>query len=434
LIEETSAERVDEIMERFYSLYEAQEQSPSEALRQLRDELRSIAGDIPIPHGGSITFISNGLPFGFAFPEVPSTHLFSYPDLGIAMVHGFAAEQPGSRGVQVATLVNSETTAAPEIDVAAKILAEQRIFVRVYQGPGADVTSISQMIELFPYDLLIIATHCGDAPGYRWTYEFTDSEGLPRKLVVDIALGIGRTEDDNLLHVTQFMRFVSLDEVPWNDRQKKAKLYVGSAMRDFVRLTRHRESGRLEPTLKDSVGRVVGSAAMRMYDNNFIAMPRSLANQNTPIVVNNACVSWHRLALNFVFGGARAYVGTLFPISTTEAEEVLLRALGKRHGKFLPEAFWSAQRQAYGDNVRRPYVIAGVYPQRIRTTIADVPAYIFRQLKRGRDAWIRYRDNTAPLETHQRQAADANVTFFERNLAEFANRYLRPHAKKSPRR
>jgi hypothetical protein len=34
--------------------------------------------------------------------------------------------------------------------------------------------------------------------GYRWTYEFTDSEGPPRKLVVDIALGIGATEDDEL--------------------------------------------------------------------------------------------------------------------------------------------------------------------------------------------------------------------------------------------
>lgn len=110
---------------------------------------------------------------------MPSTHLFIYPDLGIATLNGFAAEQEGSRGVQVATLVNPETTPAPEIDAAARILSDQRLFVRVYQGSGADVTSISEMIELFPYDLMIIATHCGDAPGYRWTYEFTDSEGIP---------------------------------------------------------------------------------------------------------------------------------------------------------------------------------------------------------------------------------------------------------------
>ena len=47
------------------------------------------------------------------------------------------------------------------------------------------------MMELFPHDLLLIATHCGDVRGYRWMYEFKDSEGYDRELVVDIALGAG---------------------------------------------------------------------------------------------------------------------------------------------------------------------------------------------------------------------------------------------------
>lgn len=423
LIPETPKDRVEQIMERFYSVYDSRDQSPSQALRDLRDELRGIAADVPLSTGGSITFISDGLPFGFAFPEVPSTHLFSHPNLGIAVLHGFAAEQQGTRGVQVATLVNPETTAAPEIDAAARILSEQRLFVRVYQGQGADVTSVSEMIELFPYDLLIIATHCGDVSGHRWTYDFTDSEGLPRKLVVDIALGIGRTEDNDLLQVTQFMRFVALDGVPWNDREQKARLYVGTAMSDFMELARSSNDEKLQPTIKDTVSRVIGSAAMKMHDNNFIALPRSLANENTPIVINNACVSWHRLASNFMFGGARGYVGTLFPISTTEAEEVLLRALGKHHGKMLPHAFWSAQREAYGDDPRRPYVVAGVYPQRIRATAADVPAYITSELNRGRNAWTRYRDHAGPHEAQRKRTVDTHIRFFERQLEWFKRRW-----------
>jgi hypothetical protein len=162
---------------------------------------------------------------------------------------------------------------------------------------------------------------------------------------------------------------------------------------------------------------------MKMHDNNFIALPRSLANENTPIIINNACVSWHRLASNFMFGGARGYVGTLFPISTTEAEEVLLRALGKHHGKMLPHAFWSAQREAYGDDPRRPYVVAGVYPQRIRATVADVPAYITRELNRGRDRWTRYRDHAGPHDTQRKRTVDAKVTFFERQLGWFQQRW-----------
>ncbi|WP_093760377.1 hypothetical protein [Tardiphaga sp. OK245] len=425
LIRETKRDEIDRILERFYSLYDSQDQSPSDSLRELRDELRSIAGDIAVPDGGSITFISDGLPFGFAFPEVPCTHLFGYPALGLAVLHGFAAEQSGSRGVQVAALVNPETTPAPEIDIAASILSEQRLFVRGYQGAGADVTSISDMIELFPYDLLIIATHCGDVSGHRWTYEFTDAEGLERRLVVDIALGVGRTDDEDLLHVTQFMRFVSLDGVPWNDSEKKEKLYVGEAINDFMEKVRSDADDVLEPTLKDTVSRVVGSAALKMSDGNFIALPRSLANEGTPIIINNACVSWHRLASNFMFGGARGYVGTLFPISTTEAEDVLLRALKKHHGKMLPHAFWSAQREAYGDNPRRPYVVAGVYPQKIRTKIDDVPRYILQELQRGYETWSTYRDRSGPHSSQRKRTVESNVTFFEQEVRWFRQTYGR---------
>jgi hypothetical protein len=201
---------------------------------------------------------------------------------------------------------------------------------------------------------------------------------------------------------------------------KKEKLYVGTAMSDFMGPTRNSDD--LEPTIKDAVSRVLGSAAMKMHDNNFIALPRSLANESTPIVINNACVSWHRLAGNFVFGGARAYVGTLFPISTTEAETVLVRALGKHHGKLLPHAFWSAQRETFGDNPRRPYVMAGVYPQRIRA-IADVPAYITRELERGRDGWTRYRDKGGPHDAQRKRTLDSYITFFERQIEWFKKRW-----------
>ena len=70
------------------------------------------------------------------------------------------------------------------------------------------------MIKLFPYDLLLIATHCGDPSGCRWTYEYEDTEGIQRTLVVDVAVGVGRTSDDDMLDVLQFTRFVSLDGIP----------------------------------------------------------------------------------------------------------------------------------------------------------------------------------------------------------------------------
>jgi hypothetical protein len=305
LIPEVESAVSEEILENFYSLYDdAQRGSQSETLERLKTELRSLCGPLPLPPLGSVTFVTGRLPYGFAFPEAPSTHLFKYPDLGISVVNSFAAERPKSRGCGVAVLVDPETTPAPDVEVAERLLPAKGCFVRGYIGRGATVRAVAEMVELFPYDLLIIATHCGDTPGYRWTYEFKDSEGIDRRLVVDIAIGIANTNDPEMYNVTQFLRFVSLDGVDWHDPAKSKKLYVGTALTDF--LDRTRGDG-LKPVEKANIPRVVGAAALKM-DHNLLVIPRSIADEGTPIIINNACTSWHRLAETFTFGNARAYV------------------------------------------------------------------------------------------------------------------------------
>lgn len=189
LIPEISRDVSDELMERFYSLYEDRAVSPTDALEQLKEEFSRLTGPLPVPPGGSITFVTGGLPLGFSVPEVPSTHLFKYPDLGIAIINGLAAEQPDKSGIGFVALVDPQTTEAHEITAAERLLAPRGAFIRNYYGAGANVRDVTRMVELLPFDLLIIATHCGDVDGYRWTYEFQDLEGIDRTIVVDIAIG-----------------------------------------------------------------------------------------------------------------------------------------------------------------------------------------------------------------------------------------------------
>lgn len=409
IIPEVDEVEAGEILEAYYSIDDAGG-SQAEIRRHLQARLRKLCGDIPLPRNGSLTFFTRKLPFGAAFPELPSTHLFTYPDLGIAVVNGFAAEQPDTRGVNVAMLVDPERTRAPEIEAAAKILPGRKTFVRGYRGPGASVRAISEMVDLFPYDLLIFATHCGDARGYRWTYQFTDSEGLERELVVDIAIGVGQTDDPDMLEVMQFTRFHSLDGVDWSDPVAKAKLHVGSAIRDYVERTRNDD---LKPVQKESINRVRMSAAMAMHNHNYIAMPRALAEHSSPIIINNACVSWHELAGRFTFAGARAYIGTLYPVSDLEAESVVVKLLDKYWGKCLPHALWSAQNATYGaGGDRRPYVVTGVYPQRLRATRENVPLHIMKKLIAAREGWNR---RLATIEGDEpRKRTQEFVNYYER--------------------
>lgn len=220
-------QRADELLERFYNVHNDGDISPAEMQARLRVELLNLCGSIPIPEGGSITFIGK-LPYGFAYPEHPSTHLFEYPDLGCAVVNGFSAEQQRRPAAGVVVLVDPDATPAPEIQSAIDLLKPRRAFLRIYQGPSATVRRVAEVLEHFPYDLLVIATHCGDSAGYRWIHEFTDSEGLPRTVVTDVAVGFERTDDPEILKVGHFFRFISVDGVDWTDREAKSKLYVGN--------------------------------------------------------------------------------------------------------------------------------------------------------------------------------------------------------------
>lgn len=377
-------ETCDYLQERLYGILDQRQQSPTQVFREVLDELREHIGPVVLPPGGAVTWISRKLPLGLAYPDRPSTHLFTYPDLGLAIANGLAAEQPGTPGVNVAIVVDPGTTEAAEIRTTAEALAERRLLVRGLMGTNADVTTVSQDVDHFPYDLMIFSTHCGDASGYRWTYDFDDAEGIARHLVVDIALGIGRPSDndDDRLAVTELIYFRSLDGVDLNNPLKNEKLYIGSAIKDFTDLRKG-----LEPTSKFKLDRVVGSAAMVMSDNNYIALPQSVAAQGTPIIFNNACVSWRELSHRFMFGGARAYIGTVVPVLDAEAAEVATRVFRKHYGKPLAHAVWAAQNEVYGDAARRPYVVSGVYPQKLRATAQDTPRIVLRRLETEASTW-----------------------------------------------
>lgn len=405
-------EAAEEIIEDFYSAQDSRTESASQILQRLRATLRNYCSSVELPEGGSVTFISKSLPLGFGFPEIPSTHLFTYPDLGRTILNGFTAEQPDSRGVNIAAVVDPGTTPAPEIAEAAISLADRGILVRGYRGPNASVRNITEMVESFPYDFLIIATHCGDVAGHQWTYDFKDSEGIQRNLVVDIAVGFGGSDDPEIVRVSQHIRFHSLDGIDWTDRAAKSKHYVGSALRDFF----DQKLDNLEPTKKVRIDRVVGSAALQMSDSLYLPFLNSIANNESPIILNNACTSWRELSSRFIYGGARAYIGTLVPVSGIEAQELTRGLLGRSFGKPLAHALWSSQRKIYGSDGRAPYVVTGVYPQRLRTKRQDNRRLLFAKLRKGLTAWTERSQNQADASDATRKDTAERLSYYRREL------------------
>jgi hypothetical protein len=306
------------------------------------------------------------------------------------------------------------------VKTAANALAHRGAFVSVRQGAGASVREVTRALELYPYDLLLISTHCGDANGWRWTYEFADREGRQRTLVVDVAISVSEIPNNENYEVIQYKKFVSLDGIDWADHEAKKRLSVGTALLDYLELIR--ADPPLEPVHREPIERVHGSAALRMFDGNYLAAVRTLADRGAPIIINNACASWRELAARFAFAGCRLYAGTLFGVSDGEAQEVITRLMAKHLGKPMPLALWHVQREVYGDSPRRPYAAMGVYFQSIRTAQSDAPTVISRHLAGALSHWREQQGDPA-LPVSSRFTVDDYVTYLEDELSQLKHRW-----------
>ena len=414
LIPQTSAKYKDRVSESLYSVYENSQKSITEILNDLKIELSEKLLSIPRNRYKLITFISRPIPWGIAFPEVPTCHLFIYPDLGISIINGISSQLQTPSGIKIAAVVDPNTVKSDEVEIAAKCLANHKVFVRGFRGKNANVGDVSSMLQLLPYDFLLISTHCGDASGWRWTYEFIDSEGLKREFVVDVAIGVDRYPGQDELKVTQFEKFVSLDGVDWNDEQEKEKLYVGSAINDYYNLKNN-----IEPVKKEIVDRVQWSAALKMNDGNLLITPETFADNVCPIIFNNACVSWHQLAERFMFGSARAYIGTLFDVNSIEAQDVVLRFLQNHFNMPLAVALWQTQNEVYEGGERRPYIYVGTHFQMLKSGSIGTLDYYLKRLKSTRARRLKSKEKLTSTE-HSKKNFESDIDFlnFEITAAE----------------
>lgn len=367
-------------------------------LREVLTEMREILpAEVVSQKYSEIIFVTSELPWGLAVPECPTSHLYAYPDLGRLMADGVWAANNPSTSSRTALLVDPGEVRADDINVIEKALKSNGTLVRAMRGRGANVHAVEITTQTVPFDIIAIATHAGDWHGDRVTYQYPDFDGRMRTLVVDEAVGIGYDPAQDLYPVQVFYAFRSLDGVPWEDDEAKQRLPVGSAM---LAWTETLEKERREYIVaSEPLQRVRGAMALKMSDHVWLLGGHDLASPSQPIVLNNACSSFHELAGYFSFGGAQVYIGTAVPISDAEALDITKKLFGEFLGDQLATSLWKAQKSVYGDQDRQPYLLVGLPFAKISRNTSDSLGYLRRELRRNRDIYA------LKAETH----ADASV-------------------------
>jgi hypothetical protein len=390
----------DDWLEEIYALGEGGDVTAR--FSELAQRARAHLGQLDFTRYKTILFVTAGFPWGIAVPEVASTHMYRYPDFGRAVIEGLWACQKPTRSARTALLIDPQTVEGSEIPAINHALLKNGTLTRVVRGSAATQTRVQFILDLLPHDIVVLSSHAGDAPGARITYEYPDSDGRQRRLVVDRALGIGYDSFDDMFRVMQYHRFHSLDGVDWRDKAGKAALPVGTAITTWsaMREPINRNDYIVE---QQPIPRVIGSMAMRLHDGVWLFASHGFAPGSAPLFVNNSCWSWHELSRRTTFAGARGYVGSLFPITDVEAQEVGKALFGRHIGEELPRALWRAQRVIYGSSARRPYVMVGLPFIAIRPNTTDSVSYLSKAYHDGVAHWTE-RATESPHEEIRRNS------------------------------
>ena len=399
----------ENLLEEIYALGEGGDLTGR--FRDLIQRARAHLGPFDFARYRTILFVTAGFPWGIAVPEVANTHMYRYPDFGRAVVEGLWASQTAGHSARTALLLDPQTVEGSEIPAINQALLKNGTLTRVVRGPAATQTRVQFLLDLLPQDIVVLSSHAGDAPGERITYEYPDAEGRLRRLVVDRALGIGHNASDDMFGVMEYHRFHSLDGVDWRDKAGKAALPVGSAINTWSAMGG--PIGRKDYVVAEQpIPRVIGSMAMQLHDGIWLFASHGFAPESAPLFINNSCWSWHELSQRTTFAGARGYLGSLFPITDAEAQEVGQALFGRYIGRELPQALWKAQRDIYGSSARRPYVLVGLPFISIRPNTVDAVSYTNKAYLDGIAHWTE-RAGSAPHEEVRQNAKRFSNFLFE---------------------
>jgi len=94
LMPKVAEDIAESLLAELYGVYEQRSVSATDAMRDIIAELRALSS-LEIGQATAITFFTTTLPWGFAYPELPSSHVFNFPSVGLTVLNGIQGlEQP----------------------------------------------------------------------------------------------------------------------------------------------------------------------------------------------------------------------------------------------------------------------------------------------------------------------------------------------------
>jgi len=361
-----------------------------------------------------VTFVTRGIPYGYFYRDVASTHLLSSAWLGetINAAIYWSTNEPYISG---AVLIDPGFFDSSETASVSTALESDGVCVFPLLGEDANIENTEMFLRTFPYDLLFICSHCGEVGGQRLTIRVPDAGDSAHLVEIDEVLQVGSarfsSQPDDFATVHQFLTPVSINGVDWHHAGPELKRhyeaiwkYLQSTSRDQWDIVRQVV---VEHVMHSTAIQLAGGALM-------LNMQQSLDPQVSPIIFNNSCVSFYDAARALTFAGARAYIGTLTPVETMAAQHLAEQLFShQERGLSLPAALAESQVVVFDNPDDRTYVHVGCHFEAIRPPVRPAMYTVRRRINVAITTWESQLDKVAEKTKDNVSAAIRFLSLFQ---------------------
>ena len=393
----------------------AKDEAKNEVLAFLTAQL----GPLPSADPESVTFVTSGVPYGIYPFRCPTTHLLRYPLLGVSALNGMVKSLNHARRSPAVVLIDPGAIEQSELSTLREAFGKAGYLIRTATGTNATAGQARELTEILPSDFIVYSTHCGEVKGRRITERFFDRHEEAHEISYDLVRNLSLSSTPGMIHVENFMRFLSLDGISWKDDAGKRRIGAGEILKDFIDRDRRRGGDPKQYEIIDSVESppIKSSDSLQMHDFVYRPMPQVVGGYMHPVVFNNACSSWREFASRYGCSGASVYVGTSLDVLDSVARKVAVSFAGAvAVGKGVGYSLFRAQKEFILQLGYTPYLMHGYLFTTVRPLPRSAPPPAFVVAKRILESLAVYNEGWSGDPKGQRQF-EATKTFLENELA-----------------
>lgn len=368
----------------------------TDAYSEIEKRVLERVGHIEFGEYEFVTFFTWGLPYSIILKNpIPATYISLKLNPAIFIINSLIYE--AIRKFGGAIVFSPEFFRNEECKVVSNTLSKNGFYVRQLYNKEATVRNLDFHLKEFPYDALHICSHGGEVKGTTITEDFTDRDGVRHTVEYDSVLTISPSIERELFEVQHKWFYKTFDGLKWKSKELKDKYppYVFADM--FKELQRSKAANK--KTVAKNVT-VSNSCAIKASDGLHQGMFQTIASHSSPVVFNNTCWSWGIIAENFLAGGARAYIGTVWDVTNAAAvnfaEEFYKYALSEP----IMISVYNALKSISGTASADVYILWGLHFSSVAApeSYDSSRARIFRQLLGSFYLWQDNLEKTADEE------------------------------------